>query len=49
MTDAGSFVSWWAARNPLVEGSRNQTVYNLGCEANRRGFRRRKSLVCVSR
>ena len=38
MTDAGSFVSWWAARNPLVEGSRNQTVYNLGCEANRRGF-----------
>lgn len=50
MTDAESFVSWWAARNPLVEGSGNQTVYNLGCEANPPGvFRRLKSPVCVSR
>lgn len=37
-TGAEAFVAWWAGRNPLVEGSRNQTVYNLGCEANRRGF-----------
>lgn len=49
MTDAGSFVSWWAARNPLVEGSRNQTVYNLGCEANRRGFPEAEiARLCVS-
>lgn len=35
---AERFVREWLQRNPAVEGSRNQTVYKLGCEANRRGF-----------
>lgn len=34
------FVHDWLRAHPAVEGSRNQTVYRLGCEANRRGFDR---------
>lgn len=34
----GRFVTAWLSRNPAVEGNRNQTVYRLGCEANRLGF-----------
>ncbi|MCD7852303.1 MAG: DUF3987 domain-containing protein [Parabacteroides sp.] len=36
--DVDAFLDWWLSRNPMIEGSRNQNVYNLGCEANRRGF-----------
>ena len=32
------FVEEWLARHPMAEGNRNQTVYRLGCEANRKGF-----------
>lgn len=32
------FASEWLTRHPMAEGNRNQTVYRLGCEANRKGF-----------
>lgn len=32
------FVDDFLARNPPLPGNRNETVYRLGCEANRRGF-----------
>ena len=32
------FVHDWLRNHPALEGNRNQTVYRLGCEANRRGF-----------
>lgn len=32
------FVHDWLRAHPTMEGNRNQTVYRLGCEANRRGF-----------
>lgn len=32
------FVHDWLRGHPAAEGSRNQTVYRLGCEANRRGI-----------
>lgn len=32
------FVHDWLRSHPAAEGNRNQTVYRLGCEANRRGF-----------
>lgn len=32
------FVHDWLRSHPALEGNRNQTVYRLGCEANRRGF-----------
>ncbi|WP_337942112.1 DUF3987 domain-containing protein [Parabacteroides sp.] len=34
------FIHDWLRAHPPVEGSRNQTVYRLGCEANRMGFGR---------
>ena len=37
------FVHDWLRAHPAVEGSRNQTVYRLGCEANRRGFDRNET------
>lgn len=35
---AEMFVKKYFDWNPPFEGNRNQTVYNLGCAANRRGF-----------
>lgn len=42
------FVHDWLRAHPAVEGSRNQTVYRLGCEANRRGFDRNETaFFCI--
>ena len=48
--DVDAFLDWWLSRSPMIEGSRNQNVYNLGCEANRRGFSEAETArSCVSR
>ena len=38
LTPVATFAQQYLERHPAIEGCRNQTVYNLGCEANRRGF-----------
>lgn len=42
-----AFVTRFLDRNPPLAGSRNQTVYRLGCEANRRGFRMPKQSLAA--
>lgn len=38
MPEVEAFVRIYLQHHPAVEGNRNQTVYRLGCAANRRGF-----------
>lgn len=38
LTPIADFARQYLERHPAIEGCRNQTVYTLGCEANRRGF-----------
>lgn len=40
VSPAQVFVHDWLRAHPAAEGSRNETVYRLGCAANRRGFDR---------
>lgn len=40
------FVDDFLTRNPALPGSRNETVYRLGCEANRRGFPEGEMAAC---
>ena len=42
------FAQEWLHRHPMAEGNRNQTVYRLGCEANRKGFSREEvAAFCI--
>ena len=42
------FAQEWLHRHPMEEGNRNQTVYRLGCEANRKGFSREEvAAFCI--
>lgn len=41
-----AFVDSYLQRNPALAGSRNETVYKLGCEANRRGFSYAETVSC---
>lgn len=43
-----AFVTRFLDRNPPLAGSRNQTVYRLGCEANRRGFSYAETVTCCT-
>ena len=43
-----AFVSRFLDRNPPLSGERNQTVYKLGCEANRRGFSYAETAACCT-
>ena len=43
-----AFVTRFLDRNPPLAGSRNQTVYRLGCEANRRGFSYAETVACCT-
>lgn len=47
-TAAEAFVASFLARSPAAEGNRNQTVYRLGCEANRRGFALGEITLCCA-
>ena len=43
-----AFVGRFLDRNPPLAGARNQTVYRLGCEANRRGFSYAETVACCT-
>ena len=43
-----AFVDAFLSRNPAMPGSRNETVYRLGCEANRRGFSYAETASCCT-
>ncbi|WP_298552992.1 DUF3987 domain-containing protein [uncultured Parabacteroides sp.] len=43
-----AFVDAFLGRNPAMPGSRNETVYRLGCEANRRGFSYAETAACCT-
>ena len=43
-----AFVARFLDRIPPLAGARNQTVYRLGCEANRRGFSYTETAACCT-
>ena len=43
-----AFVARFLDRIPPLAGARNQTVYRLGCEANRRGFSYAETVTCCT-